>query len=219
LTLVLCIPTLDDRWWSWLPVHPPDPLPPVSDPYRLTTYVVAAIVGVLSIRPALNILSPNQLMNYSYNPLHLVNSYGAFGTITRERYEIVIEGTSDAVVTPRTVWREYDFKGKPGNPMRRPPQVAPYHLRLDWLMWFAAFSPQPSDEWLPPLFLRILEGDRETLGLLRINPFPDAPPRLVRALYYRYRFTTPDERRQTGAWWRRDLVGTYVPPIGTQAFK
>jgi hypothetical protein len=217
-TVVLCIFTLDDRWWAWLPTRPPDPLT-ASDAYRLTAYVVAAAVALLSIRPTLNMLSPSQLMNYSFNPLHLVNTYGAFGTITRERNEIVIEGTSETRVTPQTVWLEYEFKGKPGNPMRRPPQIAPYHLRLDWLMWFAGFSPRPSDEWLPPLFARILEGDRDTLGLLRINPFPSAPPRYVRALYYRYHFTTPAERRQSGAWWRRELLSVYVPPIDASVFK
>ncbi len=124
LTIVLCIPTLDDRWWSWLPVHPP-PLAPPSDLYRRTMTVVAAGTAMLSIGPALNMLSPRQLMNYSYNPLHLVNTYGAFGSITRERNEIVLEGTADAELTPGTVWREYQFKGKPGDPARRPPRSRP----------------------------------------------------------------------------------------------
>jgi hypothetical protein len=213
LTVVLCIPTLDDRWWTWLPVHPPAPLIGASDAYRLTLYVVTAGAALLSIGPAMNMLSPNQRMNYSYNPLHLVNSYGAFGTITRERNEIVIEGTMDDVVGPATRWQEYELKGKPGDPARRPPQVAPYHLRLDWLMWFAAFSPTPQDPWLPPLFRRLLEADPAALSLLRTDPFGGRPPRHLRALYYRYRFTTPAERAATGDWWHRDLIGVYVRPI------
>ena len=175
--------------------------------------LVAAGTAVLSLGPALNMLSPRQIMNYSYNPLHLVNTYGAFGSITKERNEIVLEGTSDAEITPQTVWREYEFRGKPGDPAHRPPQVAPYHLRLDWLMWFAAMSPVPSDPWFPPLMRNVLRGDPDTLGLFRSNPFPNRPPRYLRALYYRYWFTTPEEHAQTGRWWRRQLLGVYVPPL------
>ncbi len=110
-------------------------------------WVWAAIVGLLSIAPTLNMLSSHQLMNSSFDPLHLVNTYGAFGSITRTRNEIVIEGTDDAKPTGATMWREYQFKGKPGDPSHRPPQVAPYHLRLDWLMWFAAMSTPNQHDW------------------------------------------------------------------------
>jgi hypothetical protein len=216
ITVVLCIPTLDDRWWSWLPVQPP-PQTTASDAYRLTTYAVAAGAALLSIAPTLNMLSRTQLMNSSYNPLHLVNTYGAFGSITRERNEIVIEGTSETVVTAGTVWRAYEFKGKPGDPARRPRQWAPYHLRLDWLMWFAAMSPMPSDRWFPPLLVNLLEGEPGTLSLLSDNPFPDRPPAHVRALYYRYRFTTSAEHSQTGLWWHREPKGVYVPPLNLKS--
>jgi len=156
-------------------------------------------------------------MNYSFNPLHLVNTYGAFGSITRVRHEIVVEGTDDPDPGPHTVWREYEFKGKPGDVRRRPPQVAPYHLRLDWLMWFAALSPELAESWFLPFAIKLLENDRATLKLLRDNPFPDAPPACVRALFYRYRFTDWRERRKTGAWWDRTLVGEYLTPIALTA--
>jgi hypothetical protein len=159
------------------------------------------------------------MMNYSFNPLHVVNTYGAFGSITRTRYEIVFEGTDEPVVTPATRWQEYEFRGKPGDPARLPPQVAPYHLRLDWLMWFAAMSPAPRDAWMMTLVTRLLEGDREVLALLRTTPFPDRPPRFVRARYYRYRFTTPDERARSGAWWKRDLAGEYLPAVSLDRLK
>ncbi len=179
-------------------------------------YVLAFTVAVLSIGPVLNMLSPNQLMNYSFSPLHLVNTYGAFGSITRTRGEIVIEGTDDWPVTERTIWREYEFKGKPGDPSSLPPQVAPYHLRLDWLMWFAAMSSPDEHPWFAALLTRLLEGDRATLDLLRTNPFPEHPPRSVRALYYRYRFTTPEEHRRAGIWWNRDPIGVYCPSVTLQ---
>jgi hypothetical protein len=144
--------------------------------------------------------------------VHLVNTYGAFGDITRTRNEIVIEGTEDSEISDKTEWREYEFKGKPGNPSRRPAQIAPYHLRLDWLMWFAAMSTPSDHPWFRVLLVRLLEGDRLTLSLFETNPFPDHPPRYVRALYYEYRFTTAEERRRNGRWWNRKLLGLYFSP-------
>jgi Lipase maturation factor len=212
LTIVLCIPLISDRWLTWLPVHAPADLSP--DPaYHVTVYVLAVGVALLSIGPVINMLSSGQMMNASFEPLHLVNTYGAFGSITRERYEIVLEGTGDQSITERTDWREYEFKGKPGDPSRRPPQVAPYHLRLGWLMWFEAMAPSPHSGWFFNLLAKVLQGDQETLRLLRSNPFPGAPPRYVRAQYYRYRFTTPEEHRRAGRWWTREVVGTYYGPV------
>ena len=178
---------------------------------------VSALVIALSYWPAANLLSRRQRMNASFNPLHLVNTYGAFGGITKTRYEVVIEGTDDPAAGPDAVWREYEFKGKPGDPFRRPRQIAPYHLRLDWLMWFAALSPGYAEPWFLPFLGRLLENDRATLRLLRRNPFPGAPPAVVRARLYRYRFTTRQERRATGAWWHRTLAGEFFPPVSRRA--
>ncbi len=212
LTIVLCIPTFDDRWFAWLPTAAP-PLQAQIAVDRVVTYGFGVFVAIMSVRPALNMLSAGQLMNYSYNPLHLVNTYGAFGSITRMRNEIVIEGTDAERISGATVWREYEFKGKPGDPSTLPPQIAPYHLRLDWLMWFAAMGDPTEQPWFGALLTRLLEGDGATLGLLKANPFPDRPPRYVRALYYSYRFTTREERRQTGRWWNRELLGMYYGPV------
>jgi Lipase maturation factor len=175
-------------------------------------YALAAVTLLLSIRPALNFFSRNQLMNYSWNRLHLVNAYGAFGSITKERYEIVIEGSADG-----EAWKEYGFRAKPGDPARRPPQIAPYHLRLDWLMWFLPFSVRvlpgrvvvPGYEmWFIRFIQRLLEGDAQTLKLLRDNPFAGAPPAFIRARYYRYEYF-----RGPGAWWMRTLIDEYLPPL------
>jgi hypothetical protein len=95
--------------------------------------------------------------------------------------------------------------------------VAPYHLRLDWLTWFEAMAPSPHSDWFFALLAKLLQGDPGSLSLLRTDPFPGAPPRFVRAQYYRYRFTTPDERRTTGAWWNRQLVGTFYGPVSLAA--
>lgn len=198
-----------------------DPLVP-ADPPELSAMPswhhgavigITVIVTLLSYWPIRNLVGRRQRMNFSFNPLHFVNAYGAFGSITRERFEVIVEGTRDPEPRSRTRWEEYEFKGKPGDPMRRPPQVAPYHLRLDWLMWFAALSPRYARGWFVPLAQRLLEGDPATLKLLRHNPFPDTPPVLVRAHLYRYRFSTTEERRATGAWWVRNPAGEYLAPV------
>ncbi|GGY55418.1 lipase maturation factor family protein [Streptomyces tanashiensis] len=208
LTIVLALSVVDA---SPLTGEHPQPDPPLW--YVVVVVAVTALVLVRSYRPARNLLSRHQAMNRSYDPYHLVNSYGAFGTVGRIRDEIVVEGTDDPVPRAGTVWREYGFKGKPGDPRRLPRQFAPYHLRLDWLMWFAALSPGYAREWFGPFVERLLDGDRDTLRLLAHNPFPDAPPALVRARLYRYRYTTWHELRTTGAWWHRTLVREYLPPI------
>ena len=226
LTVVLGFSALDDRVVSLvLPLHA-RALTARPHAFDILLYVIAAVTIALSIKPALNLISPQQMMNYSYNPFHLVGAYGAFGQVGRERYEIVIEGTTDRVITPATRWREYAFKAKPGDPRRTPPQVAPYHLRLDWLIWFLPFSVvvTPSgiripgySRWFFNFIQRLLTNDRALLSLMGPNPFPDAPPAFIRALFYRYRYTTPEQRRQTGAWWSRQLLGTYLPPMSLEA--
>ena len=130
---------------------------------------------------------------------------------------MIIEGTDDERLAPQTAWREYEFKGKPGDVRGRPPQVAPYHLRLDWLMWFAAMSSPAYHEWFVPLLAKLLEADPPTLRLLARDPFAGRRPRFVRALLYLYRFTTPAERRTSGAWWSRELVGDYVRALALRA--
>jgi hypothetical protein len=175
---------------------------------------LAVLVVVLSWWPVRNMLGRRQAMNASFNQLHLVNTYGAFGSVTRVRHEIIIEGTDDQTVTASTLWKPYEFKGKPGDTRRRPPQVAPYHLRLDWLMWFAAISPAYGERWFGPLLAKLLEGEPVVLRLLRTNPFPERPPTYVRAQRYRYRYTTRSERRSTGEWWDRTYVGSFAGPIG-----
>jgi hypothetical protein len=129
---------------------------------------------------------------------------------------VIIEGTDATEISERTQWKEYEFKGKPGAVRRVPPQWAPYHLRLDWMMWFAALSPLYAQQWMRPLLLRLLENDAPTLRLLRHNPFPESPPRHVRAQLYRYRFTTWRELWRDRAWWHRTLLGQYLPPIARE---
>ncbi|WPW22797.1 lipase maturation factor family protein [Streptomyces sp. HNS054] len=210
-------------WLNWITVVlalpavalPSDP-PPVGDAplwYVVVVLAVSALLLALSHAPVRNMLSRRQVMNRSFDPLHLVNTYGAFGTVSRVRHEVVLEGTADETPREDSEWREYEFKGKPGDPRRWPRQFAPYHLRLDWLMWFAALSPAYASPWFGGLVERLLENDPDTLRLLRRSPFPaDAPPRHVRARLFRYRFTTWRELRETGACWERTCVREFFPP-------
>jgi Lipase maturation factor len=217
LTILLAVSAVDTSLVARvLPLPAPGRLAPAPLWYQALVLTVTAAVALLSYRPARNMLSRRQIMNASFDPFRLVNTYGAFGSISRRRYELVLEGTSDPQVTPDTRWQEYEFKGKPGDPMRRPPQVAPYHLRLDWLMWFAALSPRYSEPWMAPLLRRLLAGDQDVLRLLRRNPFPAAPPAYLRVTRYRYRFTSRRQRRETGAWWDRTPAGEYLPPVSSR---
>ncbi|MDQ3876801.1 MAG: lipase maturation factor family protein, partial [Actinomycetota bacterium] len=170
LTIALAFSALDDRQLRvLLPFHH-GAIAPAPPWFTVLPLLFAACVVLLSYRPARNLVSRRQLMNASFDPLHLVNTYGAFGSITKERYEIIIEGANGGDPADASGWREYEFKGKPGDPRRRPRQVAPYHLRLDWLMWFAAMSSPLSHRWLIALVEKLLAGDEQTLKLLRRNP-------------------------------------------------
>jgi hypothetical protein len=194
--------------------------------YDVFALLLAGATIVLSVKPVLNLASKNQAMNLSYNPLHLVGTYGAFGSITRERYEVVLEGTeSEDPRSEDAKWLEYEHRAKPGRVTRMPPQIAPYHLRLDWVLWFLPFSTHVYggevvsfgyELWFLRLVERLLQADRPTLRLLRRDPFAGRAPRFVRARYYRYQYTGWSELRRTGAWWRRTLVGDYLPPTSPE---
>jgi Lipase maturation factor len=183
-----------------------------SEPSPIINTIAVALsilVAWLSIAPVLNLVSGRQLMNYSYDPLDLVNTYGAFGTVGRERDEIIFEGTDDSFITGDTKWKEYEFQAKPGDPNRRPPFIAPYQPRIDWQIWFAAMASPAEYPWTYHFVWKLLHNDPGTLSLLVNNPFPDAPPRFIRARLYRYRFAPLGEK----AWWKREPVGEWLPAL------
>jgi hypothetical protein len=197
-----------------LPVDPPSWLATTPTWLTVLTVALACLVVVRSIPIVANLLSHQQRMNASFDRLHLVNTYGAFGSVTKVRREVIIEGTLDARPGHDTEWLEYEVRGKPGDVRRRPPQVAPYHLRLGWLLWFVALSPSYGDGWLSPLFRKLLEADAPTLALFDHDPFHGERPAFVRARLFRYELTTRTERHETGAWWRREPTGTLQAPMG-----
>jgi hypothetical protein len=179
--------------------------------HKTAVYGLTVVVILLSIYPVINMVSPTQVMNQSFGSLHLVNTYGAFGHVGKERFEVVLQGTYDTTLDAATQWREYEFKCKPGDVQRRPCIVSPYHYRLDWQIWFAAMSDYARNPWLVHLVYKLLQDDEGALSLLDASPFDQGPPRFIRAELYRYQFTQLGDGNE--AWWERQHVRSYLPPL------
>ena len=188
------------RWPHWI-------LAPVAAAVLLLSLVEFA--GTLRLRPpwpgfAVSIVR-------AALPFRSVNNYGLFAVMTTSRPEIILEGSDDG-----SSWKAYEFRWKPGDILRRPRFVAPHQPRLDWQMWFAALGTYGEHPWFLPFCARLLEGEPSVIALLANNPFPHTPPRYLRALLDDYRFTDSAERRKTGAWWRREVKGTYIPVLSRE---
>ena len=218
LTIVPALACFDDGFWSRLlpkmlvrkAEAAADRAEP-SKPMVTTAWAVALVIALLSIRPAFNMLSPHQIMISSFDPFDLVNSYGAFGTVGRERFNVIFEGTMDADSTDKANWKPYIYKGLPVLPGKRSPQIAPYQLRLDWQMWFAAMSTSEEYLWTYNLVWKLLHNDPDAVGLFAGNPFPGKPPRYIRAVLYRYRFAKPGN--PGGLYWNRERLGLWLPVL------
>jgi hypothetical protein len=207
VTLVLGFAAIPDSWFGAVGIEVG--VAPSEPPwFAVVVLAFAAMVVVLSWRPARNLVSRHQRMNTSYDRLHLVNSYGAFGSVTRDRLEVVVEGTRDG-----ERWEAYEFKGKPTDPDRRPRQFAPSHLRLDWLMWFVALSPRYGAVWFDRFVHALLRADAPVLALLARDPFAGAAPSAVRARLVAYRFATRAEHAATGHIWIAGPSQTLLRPV------
>jgi predicted DCC family thiol-disulfide oxidoreductase YuxK len=191
-------------------------------PSRMET-VVAAVLALIVLPVGLNRIWETAAradlpvlgaVTQAVSPLFIVNPYGLFAVMTTTRPEIAIEGSADG-----RVWLEYVFRYKPG-PLARPPSWnIPHQPRLDWQMWFAALGGPRDNLWILALMRRLLEGSPPVLALLDSNPFPDGPPKYVRAELYDYRFADRGTHRATGHWWVRRLQGSYVPEISLADFR
>ncbi|WP_193107210.1 lipase maturation factor family protein [Brachybacterium sp. FME24] len=219
LTIIIAFSAISDsflRWivggpwpgWGWQNLPAPGAADASPVWWHLLILAVVAFLVALSRQPLRNLFSSDQLMNASFNRFHLVNAYGAFGSMTTRRFEVVLEGTvdPDPAAADDAAWRPYEFKGKPGDVRRRSRQFAPYHLRLDWQMWFLALRPGAED-WFVALLEKLREGDPGIRRLLRSDPFGGAPPTAIRVTYYEYRYATGQERRESGTWWVRTDLG------------
>mmetsp|Transcript_3676 Transcript_3676/g.10466 ORF Transcript_3676/g.10466 Transcript_3676/m.10466 type:complete len:443 (-) Transcript_3676:3280-4608(-) len=176
-------------------------------PVMLSMVLLFLLVG-LSRNVVMNLGSSKQVMNTSFDSFKLVNTYGAFGSISKSRKEVVIEGTMwDAYSDKNAVWEEYEFKCKPGNVRRRPCVVSPFHYRLDWLMWFAAFGEVNRYPWLVSLMHKLLADPSKVADLLDDLPFEGQAPKAVRAVMYQYKFANGTQ--SPGVWWEREIVKEY----------
>ncbi|XP_072456966.1 lipase maturation factor 1 isoform X2 [Notamacropus eugenii] len=189
---------------------------------RLVNIFLGVLIAGLSIPVIMNLLNSKQVMNTSFNPLRIVNTYGAFGSITKERTEVIIQGTSSLEANDSTaIWEEYEFKCKPGNLKRRPCLISPYHYRLDWLMWFAAFQTYEQNDWIFHLAGKLLANDSDALSLIAFNPFEGKdPPRWIRGEHYKYKFSHPAGKHAAeGKWWIRKRIGPYFPAVNLKGLK
>jgi hypothetical protein len=216
LTIVPFIACLDDGFLRrllprfivrWADDAAENPRPHVG--YWVSSCTVALLVACLSVQVVMNLFSKHQQMNASFDPLNIVNTYGAFGSVGQERPEIIFEGTDDDEISADTKWKEYEFQFKPGDPSRRPPIITPYYGRLDWQIWFAAMASPRDYPWTLNFVWKLLHNNSGTLSLLANNPFPDKPPHYIRATLYRYEFTKPGDP----VWWHREVIGEWLPPL------
>ena len=221
LTIALCVLLFDDACLRrFMPralaarLRTSSPAPPrfslrswITAP--ITVIILAAglsqIAGLFSRG---NLHGPASKLLSHLEPARIVNGYGLFAVMTTTRPEIIIEGSNDGAN-----WLPYELKYKPGDLRRAPRWVEPFQPRLDWQMWFAALGDPRGSPWFTNLMLRLLQGSPPVLGLLGRNPFPQAPPKYMRALIYNYRFTGWDERWAQGNWWKRELLGSYFPTV------
>jgi hypothetical protein len=221
LTLGLCLTCLDDDWWRKLHWGVEPAVAPADSPERKKTtgatvlrWFAAFSVGITFFESAAavsRVAAGSPIVRYvaeAVGPLRSFNDYGLFAVMTIERPELVVEGSNDA-----SDWKEYSLPFKPGDLSRRPPWVAPCQPRLDWQLWFAALGPPDNSLWVGTLCERLLQGEPAVQGLFSRNPFPDAPPRYVRVVRYRYQFTNYADRSRTGNWWRRTPIDFFVPAV------
>lgn len=219
LTMVPCIACIDDSVWrrvlpSFLvrAAERREPYPRELLVHSILASLLGGLVIVLSWQPVRNLFfAENQVMNGSFDKFHLVNTYGAFGSVGQERDEIIFEGTDDLLGSGAADWKEYEFKVKPGDAKRRPPIITPYHYRLDWEMWFAAMGSPNQYPWTLNFVWKLLHNDPDTLSLLAYNPFPDKPPVHIRAVLYHYKFAPLGNKENV--WWTRERVGLWLPSI------
>ncbi len=218
LVIVLCVLLLDDRFLRRCLPWPLKGVLPASSPgplHALLLSLSGLLILVVSISAYAAFIGGPQPPRPLARTILLAQSWGLgniyhiFPTMQTTRQELVIEGSNDG-----RQWLAYEFRYKPGDPGRRPAFIVPHHPRLDWMMWFVPTQDPRQQYWFNRFLARLRTGSEPVLGLLERNPFPERPPRFLRVTAWDYRFTTPQEREQSGAWWVRRRLGRfpYVPP-------
>ena len=210
LTIVLCIPLLDDDVFARIWKRAPPPLSSIWMPGRIVMGVCAGVLFLASTLVTLARLRSTRVEFLDFvQPLRSLNTYGLFAHMTKERPEIIVEASLDGVE-----WKAYEFRYKPGRLDRAPPWLGPHMPRLDWQMWFAALAGHCSRApWFVLFQKRLLENEPSVTALLADNPFATGPPpQFIRSTVWQYRFAEPAEHAQ-GVWWRRERVAPYCPML------
>lgn len=189
---------------------------PVTQIQKIIIVTVFVALAWFSFPVVANLTSSRQIMNTSFNQWHLVNTYGAFGSIGQKRFELVVEGTQDEVITEQSVWQEYEFRAKPTGLNRGLPVIAPYQPRIDWQIWFAAMSIPERQPWLIHFVWKLLHNDQATISLISHNPFPNSAPKHIRIEIYQYQFNKPWQQRQQGVW-QRQYLGHWLQPLSVDS--
>jgi lipase maturation factor 1 len=219
LTIALCLLLFDDALWRWTAPRDEenrDLLHPRGLPALIVLVITLPINAMFifsAFKPEAEWPRPLARVRDYLRPFRMLSDYGLFRVMTKSRPEIIIEGSADGIE-----WRPYEFKWKAGDLNRPPPWVAPHQPRLDWQMWFAALGSERDKFWFISFLERLLQNTPQVTNLLAENPFPHQAPRYVRARLYEYRFTTAEERRATGAWWKREEAGEYLPAVSLENF-
>ena len=228
LTIALCLLLVDDQTLGWLSGRlgrsRDDAHPEAAATSRAALVQRTAAIAVLALtlpvnaallfsafRPEAQWPRPLVAMQNWFEPFRVVNGYGLFRVMTKTRPEIVVEGSADGID-----WHPYEFRWKPGDPNRRPRWVAPHQPRLDWQMWFAALGSLRQNPWFGRFVERLLSNNPDVLALLERNPFPDAPPRYIRAMLYQYEFASAAAAAGApapGSWWKRRELKEYLSPV------
>lgn len=218
LTIIPALACFDDGFWAKLlpkrlvqKAQEADIRSLESVPMLTTAWVVTTLIAFLSIQPVLNMFSSTQVMNGSFDPFDLVNTYGAFGSVGQQRTNVVFEGTMDEHPSDTSNWKPYVYKYLPTLPGQMPPQVAPYQPHLDWQMWFAAMGSAEQYPWTYHLAWKLLHNDPDAVSLFAQNPFPAKPPRYIRAVLYLYKFAKPGNSQ--GNYWERAPISEWLPPL------
>jgi len=224
LSAALALTLVDDAAWHRIARRsPPRSSPTTSCVVSRWQSVASIVVAMATVPVSVDILARQsglELPGSSWTlriretllPLRSVNAYGLFAVMTPRRSEITIEGSVDG-----TSWRPYVFRDKPSDPSQRPRWVAPHQPRLDWQMWFAALGEADESVWFEPFCRRLLEGSPAVIGLLAGNPFPDGPPRYLRATRAQWHMTTSSERAIDGRWWTSGSPRPFFGPLAREA--
>lgn len=210
LTFLFCTILINNTVFGHFGITAP-PTTEVNTGLEVLLNILGTLLLVLQISAFYHHFIPLKWFSFLqryFHQFYIINRYGIFAVMTTKRYEIIIEGSYDGVE-----WKEYALPYKPAELDRRPRRISPFQPRVDWQAWFLPFSDFHSERWFEQFIYHLLKGTEDVLKLVRVNPFPEEPPKYIRAIAYDYVFSTFKEKRELGLWWTRSYAGIYSPTL------